>query len=586
MAEFATSASGMTVVRSGESDRNVTRNPGPTSGPASTGGHFANSASSNAGAGLSSPYATQTTPVNVEPKRNEPVLSHHNQNKIRSLPISDKLNGVLIAAATASGVDEIRVMSGGQRRSGVKGIDWTGSNRHNNGNAADIDLYVNGRKLQHSDENDRPVFEKFISTAVGLGAQGVGAGPGYMGGRSRIHVGFGSSVAWGKRGASRFAPQWLKDAHKTGVDTPLSIEDIVPGGVAMSTERPDDPFGVKKFKEGVPDPNLRPDLTQPARGAAGARGGPTLSMAPAPMPTSLGAAIIDDRRILERGWKGDAVRELQEFLGWSGIPVDIDGDYGRQTRAAVKEYQRRSDIGVDGRVGPETYQAILYDIDPGSAVMPGQAAYSSGKRSAKKVVDPTYADIPLPTPAPERVVDIQLPKPRMNSRRVREAALRDQTPEAVSAMIQADAIIASMLASNQRLTGSQSGQRDRLRVPPEAASLGIGEMAVRVSETIRETARGIGDSYREAIERKILAAGRSDPEAANRVVEAALSADPNAANTVVDTYVFGPAGDPGAIADAQRYQKRKEELAARQRMRDIRFGRVPETGNSTVPFGS
>ena len=121
---------------------------------------------------------------------------------IRKLPLSQNLKNVLQQAAAAAGVDVV-VYSGGQAAKG-KGGPRTGSTRHDNGNAADLYLMRNGKKLSDTNKEDRAIMAKFVSAAVSAGATGVGAGHGYMG-SSNIHVGFGKQATWGG------AP-WIKAA--------------------------------------------------------------------------------------------------------------------------------------------------------------------------------------------------------------------------------------------------------------------------------------------------------------------------------------------------------------------------------------
>ena len=121
---------------------------------------------------------------------------------IRKLPLSDRLKSVLQQAASAAGVDVV-VYSGGQAPKGSGG-PRTGSTRHDHGNAADLYLMRDGRKLSDTNEQDRAIMAKFVSAATAAGATGVGAGHGYMG-PSNIHVGFGNPATWGG------AP-WIKSA--------------------------------------------------------------------------------------------------------------------------------------------------------------------------------------------------------------------------------------------------------------------------------------------------------------------------------------------------------------------------------------
>lgn len=113
------------------------------------------------------------------------------QNGIRSLPISDKLMQVLQKAASDAGVD-VRVTSGGQP--GYPQGPRTGSTRHDHGNAADLDLLVNGKVLTDQNPEDVAIKKKFVQAATAAGATGIGAG--YMG-PTKIHVGFGTPATWG-----------------------------------------------------------------------------------------------------------------------------------------------------------------------------------------------------------------------------------------------------------------------------------------------------------------------------------------------------------------------------------------------------
>lgn len=113
---------------------------------------------------------------------------------VRRLPLNSKLKSVLQQAAMAAGVD-VEVYSGGQPRQGEGGAR-TGSTRHDHGNAADVYLYKEGRKLR--DPEDRETMAKFVSAAASAGATGIGfGGPGKYMGESGIHVGFGKPATWG-----------------------------------------------------------------------------------------------------------------------------------------------------------------------------------------------------------------------------------------------------------------------------------------------------------------------------------------------------------------------------------------------------
>ena len=140
--------------------------------------------------------------------------------KIRNQPIASDLNAILAQAGAAAGVNVI-VESGGQPALGSGGRR-TGSTRHDNGHAADVQLALsNGRILSLNNPADVPIIQNFIRETKRFGATGIGAGNGYMGDNT-FHIdnaslyGQGSAGYWGghyDNGTyrARNAPQWLKD---------------------------------------------------------------------------------------------------------------------------------------------------------------------------------------------------------------------------------------------------------------------------------------------------------------------------------------------------------------------------------------
>jgi|TARA_B110000967_G_scaffold2683_1_gene2805 N-acetyl-anhydromuramyl-L-alanine amidase AmpD len=62
--------------------------------------------------------------------------------------------------------------------------------------------------------------------------------------------------------------------------------------------------------------------------------------------------------ILKVGSKGKEVKELQEAL-----EINIDGDFGYGTEAAVKSFQKENDLYVDGIVGNKTWEILGIDTD-------------------------------------------------------------------------------------------------------------------------------------------------------------------------------------------------------------------------------
>jgi len=76
------------------------------------------------------------------------------------------------------------------------------------------------------------------------------------------------------------------------------------------------------------------------------------------------------RGMLRMGSSGARVRELQVMLRRAGYAIDVDGDFGTSTKAAVAAYQTAAGLAVDGVAGPQTMARIRDQVQP--AEMPGQ----------------------------------------------------------------------------------------------------------------------------------------------------------------------------------------------------------------------
>ena len=81
--------------------------------------------------------------------------------------------------------------------------------------------------------------------------------------------------------------------------------------------------------------------------------------APAPKPSLLGT------RLLRRGMRGDDVKELQTLLlrlGHALPKYGADGDFGSETRSALKQFQKAARIEVDGVYGENSHAALMRAI--------------------------------------------------------------------------------------------------------------------------------------------------------------------------------------------------------------------------------
>lgn len=65
---------------------------------------------------------------------------------------------------------------------------------------------------------------------------------------------------------------------------------------------------------------------------------------------------------LRQGDRGNAVKTLQTKLNERGASIAVDGSFGRGTANAVRSLQSAAKIGVDGVVGPQTWNAANSNI--------------------------------------------------------------------------------------------------------------------------------------------------------------------------------------------------------------------------------
>ncbi len=64
------------------------------------------------------------------------------------------------------------------------------------------------------------------------------------------------------------------------------------------------------------------------------------------------------RTQIKFGSKGDDVKELQTVLNSKGYNLDVDGVFGSKTQAAVRDYQSKNKLQVDGIVGTNTWASL------------------------------------------------------------------------------------------------------------------------------------------------------------------------------------------------------------------------------------
>lgn len=87
------------------------------------------------------------------------------------------------------------------------------------------------------------------------------------------------------------------------------------------------------------------------------------------------------------GSTGSAVSKLQTILNEHGYGLAVDGIFGEKTRAAVRDYQKRYNLKLDGIAGPETWGSLLGQNGSSSS-----GSYTGGGSSGKTS---TSTNLPL-----------------------------------------------------------------------------------------------------------------------------------------------------------------------------------------------
>lgn len=92
-------------------------------------------------------------------------------------------------------------------------------------------------------------------------------------------------------------------------------------------------------------------------------------------------------KTISYGSSGGDVKKLQEALNSKGYSLTVDGKFGAKTQAAVRDYQKKNGLGVDGIVGKQTWSS-LGDLGSPSNQSSGSSASKGFSYKADK---PEYA---------------------------------------------------------------------------------------------------------------------------------------------------------------------------------------------------
>ena len=63
--------------------------------------------------------------------------------------------------------------------------------------------------------------------------------------------------------------------------------------------------------------------------------------------------------VVKLGNRGWPVRRCQEWLSLHGLGLEVDGHFGRATKFAIEQFQRKKDLPVSGRVNRATFDELV-----------------------------------------------------------------------------------------------------------------------------------------------------------------------------------------------------------------------------------
>lgn len=135
------------------------------------------------------------------------------------------------------------------------------------------------------------------------------------------------------------------------------------------------------------------------------------------------------------GSAGDTVKKLQSDLNKLGYSLEVDGVFGTKTSAAVKDYQKKNKLVVDGIVGEKTWGSINSGLKALTNANTNKKNSSSSKSvNSPATKRPTYTKSKALTTAEKSLSEWEKNKPSEYS-----SAYSERIDEALNAILNREA---------------------------------------------------------------------------------------------------------------------------------------------------
>jgi predicted chitinase len=190
-------------------------------------------------------------------------------------------------------------------------------------------------------------------------------------------------------------------------------------------------------------------VTQPATGTSNSASSASVGQA---SPAAEALPILRRGDGIQTPANQAAVRRLQTALGLPS--ASIDGQFGKGTEAAVKQFQTTQGLLADGIVGPATWSALLQKpvkrLDPPAPASPRPATNPAASSATSPSAPPSEATtVPMITLGDRRInldtviASIPFPKMRLAGRTAIPAILKECSALGVTDLLQIAYILAT-----------------------------------------------------------------------------------------------------------------------------------------------